>query len=486
MLLIISVSVIPLLNSTNYQPAFAAAPGDKFSPPSVSNWGPGEGGHLNAFVLGPDGSVWNSPFFGSTWHSWVHTGNTGDPGHPPGITITSSPAAISRDIPNKIIDVFAKGSDNSIWRLCFNGANWGQWAHAGSAGDPGHPPGITITSAPAVTSWSSTDLHVFARGSDNNVWYNYFHASISVGTCNGVWSGWRYVNPQPDVNPVWSLNLGYDSGIRDTGWEWGSSQYPQAHPDRLTSFAKNSIQPPSPDPNGINALKATLKPGDKYTGHDGSVSARAEVVLTKNLPRHTNNLFSEGDDVWYHWYTLFPSGYQTDPRFQVWTQWHQDDSAPLPSDCQPPNVGCTPTVEFDVSGSTLSLRVQGHIYDHDPAKCSSTDCGYKWKANLQTKIGQWFDMLLHVKWSKDPNVGFMEMYIDRNKVLDKSKHFATLDKTSNGNPISVYLKQGLYHHISIGVDQTLYHDGMQVVNCPPGNAYYRPDTKLCSSNPPYS
>jgi Polysaccharide lyase len=359
----------------------------------------------------------------------------------------------------------------------------GQWAHAGNNGDPGHPPGITITSSPAVTSWNTTDLHVFARGSDNNVWYNYFHTSNSRGSCGGGWSGW---NPVPTGVIPQILDLGYDSGTRGTGWEWGSAQYPQPHPDRLTTVNKNSIQPPSPGPNGTNALGVTLKHGDVYTDHAGNNSTRAEVVLTRNLPWKSSFLFSQNDDVWYHWYTLFPSGsYHPDSGWQVWTQWHQDDSAPLPSDCQI-GPGCTPTVEFDVDkGSTLSLRVLGHIYDHDSAKCAATDCGYKWKADLLPKIGQWFDILLHVKWSNDPNVGFMEMYVNH-KVLDKSKHFATLDTTSNGLPISVYMKQGLYRNPTIAVDQTIYHDGMQVVKCPSDNLYYHPELKQCTSNPPYS
>jgi hypothetical protein len=116
---IILFSLIILVNSTKCQPVAAAAPGSISSPPSISNWGPGQGGHLNAFVLGSDGSVWNNPFFSNTWHNWFHTGNAGDPGHPPGITITSAPAAISRDVVNKIIDVFATGSDKSIWRCIY-------------------------------------------------------------------------------------------------------------------------------------------------------------------------------------------------------------------------------------------------------------------------------------------------------------------------------------------------------------------------------
>jgi len=78
----------------------------------ISNWGVN---HLNVFVLGSDGAIWNNPIFNDMWHAWTHTGNPGDLGHPSGITITSAPAAVSTN--NLTIDVFAKGSDNSIWYI---------------------------------------------------------------------------------------------------------------------------------------------------------------------------------------------------------------------------------------------------------------------------------------------------------------------------------------------------------------------------------
>ena len=134
--------------------------------------------------------------------------------------------------------------------------------------------------------------------------------------------------------PIYLLNLGYDSGSRNTGWEWGSAQYQSSTPDRLTTINKNSIQPPSPDPNGMNAAKMTIKHGDVYTDPAGHTSARAEVVLTNKLPDRPNdpnrNLFREGDDIWFHWYTLFPTNaYPTSSDknlWQVWTQWHQSDA----------------------------------------------------------------------------------------------------------------------------------------------------------------
>jgi hypothetical protein len=51
---------------------------------------------------------------------------------------------------------------------------------------------------------------------------------------------------------------------------------------------------------------------------------------------------------------------------------------------------------------------------------------------------------------------------------------------------SVYLKQGLYLKDVVTQPQSVLHDSMQVVKCPPDHGYYHPDTRLCYTNPPYS
>ena len=269
----------------------------------------------------------------------------------------------------------------------------------------------------------------------------------------------------------------------DTDSQWnGKQEDPPDSRSTLTTVdtptTSGSVTPPS-----TKAIKSTIIKGTDVSNENHS-GPRAEVVFSDSS-RHFH-LFSEGDSVWYHWYTLFPNSYQIDPGWQVWTQWHQGaKTGPelTPADCHDLTISCTPTVEFSASGSILSLRVLGHVYNHNPVKCSDTDCGYKWKADLQSKIGHWFDILLHVKWSKDPTVGFMEMYVDGNKVLDKSNHFSTLDIDKNGNPIPVYLKQGLYRANKIGVDETIYHADMTVAYCPAGfDSYFNYQTKQCNAS----
>jgi len=286
------------------------------------------------------------------------------------------------------------------------------------------------------------------------------------------------------------MPLGFDNGSINSGWEWGCSQFDHSKsPLRLSTIPKSSVNPPSPDPNGVTVLKVLVNNGDIATNcaNQGNQNNRAEVVLSKNLPQHSDNLFKENDDIWYHWYTIFPGNsyptFNDKHLWQVWTQWHQSDNGPVAPDCSTGN-GCTPAVEFNVVNSSLALRVLGHVYDHQTPSCDNLikgQCGYKWVSNIQKD--HWYNMLLHVKWSKDPLKGYMEMYVDGTRinpdVMGKNHPFSTLDVDG-----SVYMKQGLYRNPSIPQQQILYHDGMHVIKCPQDHDYYRPQDGKCYTTEP--
>ncbi len=66
----------------------------------------------------------------------------------------------------------------------------------------------------------------------------------------------------------------------------------------------------------------------------------------------------------------------------------------------------------------------------------------------------WYDFTLHVSWSQDPTVGFVELWVDRTNVVPLT-YVQTLD---NGG--GVYLEQDLYRR-DFGATNVLYHDGMR-------------------------
>jgi len=86
-----------------------------------------------------------------------------------GGTLTSGPAVSSWA--SGRLDVFARGSDNALWHRWFDGG-WSGWESLGG----------TITSDPAAVSWANGRIDVFARGTDNSLQHKWF---------DGAWSGWQ-------------------------------------------------------------------------------------------------------------------------------------------------------------------------------------------------------------------------------------------------------------------------------------------------------
>jgi hypothetical protein len=183
----------------------------------------------------------------------------------------------------------------------------------------------------------------------------------------------------------------------------------------------------SPVRQGRYALRAEVVQGDNPINASGN---RNELV------RMTNE--SEGDERYYGWSTLFPEDYPFTATWQLFTQWHHSGSNGAPpvrfilgcsaGDC---GVPLPDTMFFIVNGQNL------------------------WLEGPVTR-GEWHNFALHVKWSSNPNVGFVELWYDGRLVVPK-RHVATLFPGQTN-----YLKQGLYRDASTRPTQVVYHDGFTI------------------------
>jgi hypothetical protein len=101
--------------------------------------------------------------------------------------------------------------------------------------------------------------------------------------------------------------------------------------------------------------------------------------------------------------------------------------------------------------------------------CSAADCGEPLPdtlffivtgQNLWTKAhitrGVWHDFALHVKWSSNPSVGFVELWYDGEKVVPKTYADTLFPGETN------YLKQGLYRDAATQPTQVIFHDGFVI------------------------
>jgi uncharacterized protein (TIGR03382 family) len=187
--------------------------------------------------------------------------------------------------------------------------------------------------------------------------------------------------------------------------------------DREQSVASDRLQVvSSPVREGRYAMKVTVHQGDDPINASGN---RNEVL---NLRRE-----DAGSEFFYKWSTLFPSSFPRSPKWALFTQWHHDGN------------GGSPPLEFYVVDDKLTLRLGG------------SSGKIVWTAPLQRE--HWNDFVLHVKWSPDPKVGFVELYHDGQVVVPRT--MVATQYPGQGN----YLKLGLYRDESIAPEGIVFHDG---------------------------
>jgi Polysaccharide lyase len=193
----------------------------------------------------------------------------------------------------------------------------------------------------------------------------------------------------------------------------------------------------SPVREGSYAARFVVNPGDVPLGSGGE---RSEVRASQ-----ADSGGYDGSEQWYGWSTMFPSNFNPTPgtTWNYFLQWH--DSL---------NNGCGPNVVYQVdeakNPAQIRLRVRG-------GSVSLSTCAAQYDRSwypVSLTLNHWYDFVLHVKWSADPAVGFVEGWIDGNLVIPKTFN-ATLYPGDG-----IYVKQGFYREPSLLVS-TVYQDAMR-------------------------
>lgn len=176
----------------------------------------------------------------------------------------------------------------------------------------------------------------------------------------------------------------------------------------------------SPVRQGKYALRLELRQGDFINGGD-----RNEVDAPETC--------TEGMERYYAWSTMFDLTYPSNPSWQVFTQWHHS------------GFTLSPPLEMDIHGEVISIGSAAPV---------GNDTIPLWQAPLVR--GVWHDFVVHVMWSADATVGFVELWYDGKLGLEL-RHHQTLYAGQ-----TAYMKQGLYRDSTISPTAIVYHDGMVV------------------------
>ena len=209
----------------------------------------------------------------------------------------------------------------------------------------------------------------------------------------------------------------------------------------------------SPSVQGRYAARFEVKFGDVYNNYSDSRSLMTgPTTLWEN----------EGNERWYRWQAMWPADWvgsypkwdelaNPDARSPAGSlvEWHHDANGGVESGSAPLYLGA------DDSNLWLCL------VDQATSTCRE-------RPNLMPlQRGHWHDFVLHAKWSSDPSVGYLEIWIDG--VLVMPKHLTSTMYPGMRN----YLIVGLYRNGEIGDPNLLYPNGTHVYGTDgtPGVAY---------------
>ena len=148
-----------------------------------------------------------------------------------------------------------------------------------------------------------------------------------------------------------------------------------------------------------------------------------------SLVHHSNERL--GDDYWYAFSAYFPPDWLPPNRWGIFAQWHS-------------TLGTSPIIAFNARADTATLNIRAGLTD-ERRNVFQHQIDRPLLATLSK--GSWNDFVMHVRWTKAD--GMIEVWhrlagdvqLRRLVRLDR---IPTLQWTSAGNGLGVYLLLGLY------------------------------------------
>jgi hypothetical protein len=169
------------------------------------------GDRVDVFARGTDNTLRHNTGTGASgwkadwsWTGWENLGGV----------LASDPAAVSWGTDR--IDVFARGADNALVHIWWDGSTWSEWENLGG----------TLSTGPGAASWGNGRLDVFAGGPGDSLRQKWYSA--------GTWSDWvnlgGAITSDPDAvsvapNSIDVFVRGIDNDMLHTWWD-GSSWRP--------------------------------------------------------------------------------------------------------------------------------------------------------------------------------------------------------------------------------------------------------------------
>ena len=218
--------------------------------------------------------------------------------------------------------------------------------------------------------------------------------------------------------------------------EWAS--YLCQTPDRVTRSS-------TPVAQGSRAYRLEVRDGDDAYGE------RCELSQG-NPTRAGYPVFQEGQERWISWKVYLPSDFPLHTsRWNVISQWKQLGS-----------MG-PPVLSMEVTDGRFHLV-------NNPAAGVPCCRSPRWSGPASPE--RWVDFTLHVKFSPDPAVGFVELYGDLDgggkRLLLPRTSTHTMKRDGSGRAVPSHSRIGIYRDPAIQGTAHVLFDEYVIASSPPG------------------
>jgi hypothetical protein len=203
-----------------------------------------------------------------------------------------------------------------------------------------------------------------------------------------------------------------------------------------------------------SSVKAKGAYGYEFVVNDGDNCYGERAELGQALPSRSDftasRLFNNGDDRWISFQVRLGSDFPVNtPHWNAIAQWKQLVS----------------TTVVPIPMVTLQVH-DGAFYLERAAGTASSNA-----TTIPTRLAtaatdRWVKLSMHIKFSTDPSVGFVEIYGDPDgtgmRQLKSLEHFSTLATDASGNPVPSHSRFGIYRNRTISGTAHVYYDGYTV------------------------
>jgi hypothetical protein len=225
--------------------------------------------------------------------------------------------------------------------------------------------------------------------------------------------------PTPTQLPDGSI---YWKGDAETGDLSQWCNITRAAPDRIQVIT-------NPVHQGSYAYRFELRAND--------VTYSERVVLNQGLPEGPDCMYEvNGEEKYYGWSVYLPANF---PKYSSWSlvaQWKGIHTG-------------SPPIQLGLNNDEWRLYYR-----------PNTSSGNILKWSTPVVKGKWERFVMHVKWSTDPSVGFIELWHDGVKVVPLF-HTSNVH-ISGGEPVKNFVEIGHYRDSGIDYNVVLYIDGFTV------------------------